>query len=320
MASTTTPTCSACRRRCSSVTSPLPGRSGRSHWEIRQAGPSTDVYRAPPDMSQSQHREGLPLGTQGGLVAKHTFPSDGEYVIKVKLQETTLGQIRGLEYINQLEVLLDGERIHLAEVGGPEDYVGSADNATDVLNNIGARLTVRVPVTAGPHAIAAAFVGRSAAQGGQRLQYFRRTNVDTTDHTGFAHVENVSIAGPFNATGAARTPSRDRILTCRPTTTSQESTCARQIVETLARRAYRRPVTAAEVNRLLVVLRGRSQGRDVRARHRARAAQPSSRARSSSSAPSRIQQHRPARRTRSAISSWPRASRSSCGAASPTTS
>ncbi len=248
------------------------------------AGPSTDVYRAPPDMSQSQHREGLPLGTQGGLVAKHTFPSDGEYVIKVKLQETTLGQIRGLEYVNQLEVLLDGERIHIAEVGGPEDYVGSADNATDVLNNIGARLTVRVPITAGPHAIAAAFVGRSAAQGGQRLQYFRRTNVDTTDHTGFAHVENVTIAGPFNATGAARTPSRDRILICHPAGASQETApasakaparsrrsspgdaasedgCARQIVETLARRAYRRPVTAAEVNRLLVFYQaGRKDG------------------------------------------------------------
>jgi len=226
-----------------------------------QASPSTEVYRAPPDMSQSQHREGLPLGTQGGLVANHTFPSDGEYVIKVKLQETTLGQIRGLEYVNQVEVSLDGERIHLAEVGGPEDYVGSADNATDVLNNIGARLTVRVPVTAGPHAVATAFVGRSAVQGGQRLQYFRRTNVDTTDHTGFAHVENISIAGPFNATGTARTPSRDRILTCRPTMPSQEPTCARQIVETLARRAYRRPVTASEVNRLLVFYQaGRKDG------------------------------------------------------------
>ena len=226
-----------------------------------QADPFTDVYRAPPDMSQSQHREGLPLGTQGGLVAKHTFPSDGEYVIKVKLQETTLGQIRGLEYVNQVEVLLDGERIHLAEIGGPEDYVGSADNATDVLNNIGARLTVRVPVTAGPHAIAAAFIGRSAVQGGQRLQYFRRTNVDTTDHTGFAHVEYLSIAGPFKATGTARTPSRDRILICRPATPAQEPACARQIVETLARRAYRRPVTATEVNRLMAFYEaGRKDG------------------------------------------------------------
>jgi mono/diheme cytochrome c family protein len=226
-----------------------------------QAGASTDVYRAPPDMSQSQHREGLPLGTQGGLVASHTFPSDGEYVIKVKLQETTLGQIRGLEYVNRVEVLLDGERIHLAEVGGPEDFVGAADNATDVLNNIGARLTVRVPVTAGPHAVASAFIGRSAVQGGSRLQQFGRTNVDTTDHTGFAHIEYLSIAGPFHASGAAKSPSRDRVLVCRPTSPSQEPVCARQIVETLARRAYRRPVTASEVNRLLVFYEaGRKNG------------------------------------------------------------
>ena len=227
-----------------------------------QASPSTEVYRAPPDMSQDQHREGLPLGTIGGLVAAHTFPSDGEYVIKVKLLETTLGQIRGLEHVSSVEVLLDDERIHLAEVGGPEDYVGSADNATDVLNNIGARLTVRVKVTAGPHAVATAFLGRSAVQGGSRLQLFRRTNVDTTDHTGVPHIENLSIAGPFHPTASAlRTPSRERILVCRPTTPAQEPACARQIIETLARRAYRRPVTAAEVNRLLAFYQaGRKDG------------------------------------------------------------
>ena len=226
-----------------------------------KAAPSTNIYRAPPDMSQSQHREGLPLGTQGGLVATHTFPSDGEYVIKVKLLETTLGQIRGLEFVNRVEVLLDGERVHLVEIGGGEDFVGSAENITDVLNKIGARLTVRVPVTAGPHAISAAFLGRSAVEGGSRLQLFQRTNVDTTDHTGVPHVEFVSIAGPFNPTGAARTPSRDRILTCRPASASQEPACAKQIVETLARRAYRRPVTAPEVARLLTFYEaGRKDG------------------------------------------------------------
>ena len=118
-------------------------------------------------MSQSQHREGLPLGTQGGLVADHTFPSDGEYVIKVKLLETTLGQIRGLEYVNQVEVSLDGERIHLAEVGGPEDFVGSADNATDVLNN-DRRAAHRPRAGHGRSRTPsrAAFCGRSAVQGG----------------------------------------------------------------------------------------------------------------------------------------------------------
>src|SRR5262245_22199155 len=215
------------------------------------AGPATRVYRAPPDMSQRQHREGLPLGTVGGVVATHVFPSDGEYVFKVKLLETTLGTIRGLEFVNRVEVALDGQRIHLAEVGGADDYVGSADNATDVLNDIGARLTVRASVTAGPHAVATAFLGRSAVQGGGRLQVFRRTNVDTTDHTGVPHIESITITGPFHAGGVARTPSRERIFVCRPASAAQEPGCAKQIVETLARRAYRRPVTPAEVNRLL---------------------------------------------------------------------
>jgi mono/diheme cytochrome c family protein len=249
------------------------------------ADPTTRVFRAPPDMSQRQHRDGLPLGTIGGLAATHTFPSDGEYVIKVKLMETTLGQIRGLEHVNRVEVLLDGQRIHLAEVGGAEDYVGSADNATDVLNNINTRLTVRVPVTAGPHALAASFLGRSATQGGNRLQFFQRTNVDTTDHTGVPHIESLTLTGPFNASGAGRTPSRDRVLTCRPPSPAQEGGpasaeatarsrrsspaslkasedgCAKQIVETLARRAYRRPVTAQEVARLLTFYNdGRKDG------------------------------------------------------------
>jgi hypothetical protein len=225
------------------------------------ATPTTRTYRAPPDMSQRQHREGLPLGTQGGLVATHVFPSDGEYAFKVKLLETTLGTIRGLEYVNRVEVALDGDRIHLAEVGGAADYVGSADNATDVLNDIGARLTVRAAVTAGPHAVATAFLARSAVQGGARLQAFRRTNVDTTDHTGVPHIESITITGPFHPGHVARTPSRDRIFVCRPASPSQEPACARQIVETLARRAYRRPVTAAEVTRLLTFYEaGRREG------------------------------------------------------------
>jgi mono/diheme cytochrome c family protein len=226
-----------------------------------KAPPVTRMYRVPADMSQNSHREGLPLGTQGGLVATHMFPADGEYVIKVKLQETALGAIRGLEFENRIEVLLDGQRIHIATVGGDQDLVASTDNSTDNLNDIGARLTVRVPVTAGPHALTAAFLGRSAVQGGGRLQQFKRTNVDTTDHTGVPHVEYISVTGPFNPTGLGRTPSRDRIFVCRPATEAQEPACARRIVETLARRAYRRPVTSSEVSRLLTFYEaGRKEG------------------------------------------------------------
>jgi mono/diheme cytochrome c family protein len=214
-------------------------------------GPSTDTYRVRGDTSQDVHKEGLPLGTRGGLLARHTFPLDGEYVINVRLLETTLASIRGLEFPHTVEVLIDDERVHTAVVGGEKDFVGSAVNATDVVNAIEARLTVRLPVKAGPHTVAATFVQKTAAEHAGRMQQFVRTTVDTTDHTGVPHVESLTIAGPFKATGPGDTPSRRRIFICRPAAPSAETSCATRIVATLARRAYRRPVTASEVGRLM---------------------------------------------------------------------
>ena len=214
-------------------------------------GPSTETYRVRGDTSQDVHHEGLPLGTRGGLLARHTFPLDGEYVINVRLLETTLATIRGLEFPHELEVLLDGERVHAAVVGGEKDFVGSAVNTTDVVNSIEARLTVRLPVKAGPHTVAATFVQKTAAENAGRMQQFVRTTVDTTDHTGVPHVESLTIAGPFKATGPGDTPSRRRIFICRPAAPSAETSCAARIVTALARRAYRRPATPSELTRLM---------------------------------------------------------------------
>src|SRR5262249_12261295 len=83
-----------------------------------------------------------------------------------------------------------------------------------------------------------------------RLQDFLRSTVDTTEHTGLPHVESITIAGPFNGTGSGETPSRQRIFVCRPKGASAEGTCAAKILSTLARRAYRRPVTKMELARL----------------------------------------------------------------------
>ena len=213
--------------------------------------PSTDTYRIRGDTSQDAHTEGLPLGTRGGIIVRHNFPLDGEYVINVKLLETTLATIRGLEFPHTLEVLLDGERVHAAVVGGEKDFVASSVNTTDVVNSVEARLTVRLPVRAGPHTVAATFVQKTSAENAGRMQQFVRTTVDTTDHTGVPHVESVTIAGPFKPTGPGDTPSRRRVFVCRPTGPSTEAPCATKIVTTLARRAYRRPVTPSEVNRLM---------------------------------------------------------------------
>ena len=216
-----------------------------------ETGPNTSTYRSAPDLTQTKHLEGLPLGTRGGLAVHHTFPLDGEYVISVKLLETTLGEIRGLEYPNTVEILVDGGRVHTAHVGGDDDFVNSTINTTDVLKDINARLVARVKVTAGEHAVTADFLRVNSAEGGARLQAFLRADVDTTDHTGLPQVESLSIAGPFNATGLGDTRTRRRIFTCRPSSAGAEETCAKQILSTLVRRAYRRPGTDVELDRVM---------------------------------------------------------------------
>jgi hypothetical protein len=189
---------------------------------------------------------------RAALLARPTLPLDGEYVIKVKLLQTNLGGVRGLEYPDQLEITVDGQRVHLAPVGGTADYSALPENATDVANALDARLQVRVSAKAGPRAIGATFVQKSSAEGGNRLQSFLRTTLIATDHTGLPHVESMTITGPFNVTGSGDTPSRQRVFACRPTNLPDEDGCARKIIATLARRAFRRPITSTEAERLFV--------------------------------------------------------------------
>jgi hypothetical protein len=194
-------------------------------------------------------------------MAIHTFPLDGEYVIKVKLLEINLGSIRGLEYEHQLEVTIDGERVLLTPVGGPKDYTESSLNATNVVNSLAERLQVRVKVQAGQRPVGASFLMKNAAQGANRLQAFERSTLIATDHLGLPHVEHITITGPFNATGVSETPSRRRLFVCRPVKASDEPACAKRIISTLARRAYRRPVTEADVSSLMAFYdAGRREG------------------------------------------------------------
>jgi len=221
----------------------------------------SETYRVKGDASQTGQHEALPPGTRGGLMALHTFPLDGEYVIKVKLLEINLGAIRGLEYEHQLEVTVDGERVLLAPVGGAEDYTQSSLNATNVVNSLAGRLQVRVKVRAGQRQVGAAFLQKPLSQGGNRLQPFLRSTLIATDHLGLPHVENVVVSGPFNPTGASETPSRRRLFVCVPPKAADEQACARRIVSTLARRAYRRPVTDADVSGLMAFYEaGRREG------------------------------------------------------------
>ena len=212
---------------------------------------SSETYKVRGDMSQVEHLEGMPLGTRGGVAAHHTFPLDGEYVIRVKLVETNLGTIRGLQDENQLEIAVGGQRVLLVAVGGPDDYMMSSINATDAVNSLYTRLQARVAVRAGQRAVTAAFLKPASSLGPIRLQDFLYSTIVATDHFGLPHIEYMTISGPFNAGDAADTPSRQRIFTCRPARAMEERPCATTILSKLARRAYRRPVTDADMSGLL---------------------------------------------------------------------
>jgi len=222
--------------------------------------PGSQTYRVRGDQSQDQHREGLPLGTVGGLMGRHNFPLSGEYEIRVTLLRTNLEAIRGLEHPHQLEITIDGERVLLETVGGDADPPRPGSTITERSDITDTRLRVRVAVTAGPHDVAASFV-RKIAEGTTRLRPFVRSNADTYESTGRPHVETFTVLGPFTPTGPGDTPSRRRIFVCRPEIRNQEEPCARKILSTLAQRAYRRPVSTADLEFLLPFFKeGRQKG------------------------------------------------------------
>jgi mono/diheme cytochrome c family protein len=212
-------------------------------------GPGSVTYRVRQDLSQNQHIEGLPIGTVGGVLGRPTLPLDGEYVIQVRLMRTNTGAMRGLEYPHQLEIVVDGQRVHLAPFGGDKDVRALYENPTLASDAIDERLKVRVALKAGPHDIGAAFIEKTNAASVNRLRPFLRSS-DTMDTSGFPHMDFMSITGPFNGTGPVETPSRRRTFMCRPANARTEDACATQIITTLARRAFRRPVTSAEVTEL----------------------------------------------------------------------
>ena len=227
--------------------------------------PGSDTYRVRQDRSQDQHIEGLPLGTVGGLAVNHNFPLDAEYKFSLELYRTNLEAIRGLEHPHQIEITVDGERVFLATIGGDADKAAQGESITERSDAVDARLRVSVPVKAGPHAVGASFV-RKIGEGAQRLRPFLRSSAGTYDSTGRPHIETLTIAGPFSPMGPGDTPSRRRVFSCRPeqgraASVSQEEVCASTILSTLARRAYRRPVTKADTSRLLTFYRaGRAKG------------------------------------------------------------
>lgn len=216
------------------------------------------TYRVPSDTSQDYHIDGLPFGTRGGLVAKHLFPADGDYVFKVfpinkglMDNNSAFGDIPG----EKLELLVDGVRVKLYDwdkevARGAAIHNGTAD--------------VHVHVTAGPHTVGVTFLATQLAPGNDLDQHFLRDTLETGGLPGFRfypHVGKLDIIGPYKAEGAANSPSREKIFICHPANTSEETACAKKIIDKLARAAYRRPITAQDTETLMSFYQsGRNQG------------------------------------------------------------
>ncbi|HET9467550.1 MAG TPA: DUF1592 domain-containing protein [Vicinamibacterales bacterium] len=229
---------------------------------VRSAGAETVVL--PPDLTQEDHFDGQPFGTRAGASVRHTFPADGDYHFELRLTRDRNELIEGLNEPHQVEVSVDGVRQQVftlkpAQRGpGPVDPVApqyAPEQAAD------SHLNFRTRVTGGPHVVQVAFIKRpSALIETERQPYLASYNSDRTPRTQPA-LYSVSIAGPFNPTGIGETPSRKRIFSCRPAKAADEVSCARTILSTLARRAYRRPATSEEVQVLVDFYKqGRNDG------------------------------------------------------------
>jgi mono/diheme cytochrome c family protein len=212
------------------------------------ARPGGWTFRAGPG-SQLTHVPGLPLGTRGGILAHADLPADGEYIVDVADMATHIWG-NGMEFENPLVVTLDNKIVYETVIGGEEDMKlydqvqsGALDKANAKLKNI------RFFATAGPHRIGVTFKRRTFAESDDQLQMFAPGGGQDR----FYRVNSFQLRGPFNVKGLSATPSRQRIFVCRPAagaTPDAEAACARQIISTLAKRAYRRPVTAQDVNEL----------------------------------------------------------------------
>jgi hypothetical protein len=220
--------------------------------------PALASYRVAADTTQDYHIEGLPFGTRGGLVVQHEFPADGDYVFKVFPINKGLmdgnrafGEITG----EKLELLVDGQRVHLYDwdkevAQGKAVHFGTAE--------------VHFQAKAGPHTVGVTFLSTQLAPSQDLDEHFLRSTIETGGLPGFKfypHVGKMEILGPFKPAGANDSPSAKKIFVCHPANASEETACAKKIVDALARHAFRRPVTPQDTETLMTFYQqGRNNG------------------------------------------------------------
>jgi len=204
--------------------------------------PATAVYRVSPETQQAVRIDPLPYGTRGGTVVRHLFPVAGEYELKI-----AVGGYRGRGDVPAIVVMLDGARVK------------------EINPSQGDAMTLRLPVGGGPHDVGVTFLRSSPDLVEQAREPF--LNPEAPSGTGGgpmglpARLTSVTIVGPYNPSGPGDTPSRRRIFVCSPAAPAREAACARTILASLARRAYRGMQTPANLQVLVdFYQKGRADG------------------------------------------------------------
>ena len=229
--------------------------------------PATETYTVPYTMWQDgRMSEDLPFGSRGGLAVKHHFPLDGEYEIALSLQRAYGNHIRGLQEANDVEVRLDRKRITQFTVGGDGERApwDGVSRPTLYEQTADADLSVRVGVKAGTRLVTAAFLEKRAVAEGEldphpsvsSLAYARDRNAPMA-------LGSIEISGPYEGQVPDETPSRRRVFVCDVAGLGEQEAadCAEEVLSTLARRAFRRPVEQADLDPLMALYRaGRAEG------------------------------------------------------------
>ncbi len=230
--------------------------------------PTTDIFEVDKYLKQDDRvSDDLPFGSRGGVAVPHTFPVDGDYVVKVYLSRTYDGRLRGLANRHDIEVRLDGRLVETLTVGGPVLDAEGNPQRRDYRNSPDDGQEVRFAAAAGPHLLSVSFVDQAAVLEGMRRPHYAVTSYEYAgDQTVDPGVGRVELRGPYDVTGRGDTPSRRAIFRCRPPAGAtaldrSEVACAREILGGLGRRAFRRPVTDADLAMLMGFFEmGRAEG------------------------------------------------------------
>jgi len=239
--------------------------------------PVVDTFKISKALVQDDRLgDDLPFGSQGGALVRYHFPLDADYTIKVLLRRQEYDYIIGMGEPHQLDIRLDGVRLKRFKVGGegkgmttPENFAGNTQGDPEweeYMHTADAHLELRVPVKAGSHEVGVSFVRRFWEPEGvlqpAQTGFGRTTN---EYYHGNPAVELVMVGGPYGSASPGESASRRRIFSCRPKEAASEEPCAKKILSTLAARAYRRPVTDADVEILLGFYRDGRKSADFEA-------------------------------------------------------